>query len=92
MLDVKTLAGFAGVISCTVAANLVLKLGAAAPPAERVFFGVLGWKSAAGGPCRQPGSRRADLAGAVGRDRLHFVWDRAGQPDRALVRVSQRRP
>ena len=48
MLDVKTLAGFAGVISFTVAANLVLKLGAAAPPAERVFFGILGWKSAAG--------------------------------------------
>jgi drug/metabolite transporter (DMT)-like permease len=46
-LDVKTLAGFAGVITFTVAANLVLKLGAA-PPAEQVFFGVLGWKSAAG--------------------------------------------
>ena len=42
------LAGFAGVISCTVAANLMLKIGAAAPPAERVLFGVLGWKSAAG--------------------------------------------
>ena len=48
MLDVKVLAGFAAMISLTVAANLMLKLGAAAPPAERVFFGVLGWKSAAG--------------------------------------------
>ena len=48
MFDTKLLAGFAGVISCTVAANLMLKVGAAAPPAERVFFGILGWKSAAG--------------------------------------------
>jgi drug/metabolite transporter (DMT)-like permease len=48
VLDAKALVGFAGVISFTVAANLMLKIGAAAPPAERVFFGVLGWKSAAG--------------------------------------------
>ena len=48
MLGVKILAGFTGVIACTVAANLMLKVGAAAPPADRVFFGVLGWKSAAG--------------------------------------------
>ncbi len=48
MLGVRTLAGFAGMISFTVAANLMLKLGAAAPQAERVFFGVLGWKSAMG--------------------------------------------
>ena len=47
-MDVKTLAGFAGMIAFTVAANLMLKVGAAAPPAERVFIGVLGWKSAAG--------------------------------------------
>jgi len=47
-LGAKTLAGFAGMISFTVAANLMLKLGAAVPPAERVLFGVLGWKSAAG--------------------------------------------
>jgi drug/metabolite transporter (DMT)-like permease len=31
-----------------VAANLTLKLGAGVPPAERVLFGVLGWKSGAG--------------------------------------------
>ena len=48
MLSVRILAGFAAMISFTVAANLMLKLGAAAPQAERVFFGVLGWKSAAG--------------------------------------------
>ena len=48
MLGVKTLVGFAVMISFTVAANLMLKVGAAAPPAERVFFGVIGWKSAAG--------------------------------------------
>ena len=48
MLGVRILAGFAGMIAFTVAANLMLKLGAAAPQAERVFFGVIGWKSAAG--------------------------------------------
>jgi drug/metabolite transporter (DMT)-like permease len=48
VLSIKTLVGFAGMISFTVAANLMLKIGAAATPAERVFFGVLGWKSAAG--------------------------------------------
>ena len=48
MLGAKVLAGFAGMIAFTVGANLMLKLGAAAPPAERVFFGLFGWKSAAG--------------------------------------------
>lgn len=48
MLGPRIMAGFAGMISFTVAANLMLKLGAAVPPAERVLFGVLGWKSAAG--------------------------------------------
>lgn len=48
MLSFRILAGFAGMISFTVAANLMLKLGAAAHPAERVLFGVIGWKSAAG--------------------------------------------
>lgn len=48
MLGARIMAGFAGMISFTVAANLMLKLGAAVPPADRVFFGVLGWKSAAG--------------------------------------------
>lgn len=44
----RTLAGFLAVVACTVGANLLLKLGAAAPPAERVFLGIFGWKSAAG--------------------------------------------
>jgi len=48
VLQPKTLAGFAGLISLTIAANLMLKLGAAVPPAERVLFGLLGWKSVAG--------------------------------------------
>lgn len=48
MLAPRTLAGFVAVIGCTVGANLMLKLGAAAPPAQRIFMGVLGWKSAAG--------------------------------------------
>lgn len=47
-LGVATLGGFAVVVFCTVAANLLLKLGAAVPRAERVFCGVLGWESAAG--------------------------------------------
>lgn len=48
MLGPRTLAGFLAVIGCTVAANLMLKLGAAAPPSERIIVGVLGWRSAAG--------------------------------------------
>ncbi len=48
MLDVKTLLGFAAMVSLTVAANLMLKLGAGAPRGERVLLGVFGWKSAAG--------------------------------------------
>ena len=32
----------------TVAANLMLKLGAGVPQAERILFGALGWKSVAG--------------------------------------------
>ena len=48
MLTPTTLSGFAAVIASTVAANLMLKLGADVPEAERVFFGVFGWKSVAG--------------------------------------------
>jgi drug/metabolite transporter (DMT)-like permease len=35
-------------ISLTVAANLMLKLGAGVSRAERIVFGLLGWKSVAG--------------------------------------------
>ena len=48
MLEPRTLAGFLAVILCTVAANLMLKLGAGVPPADRIFAGLLGWQSAAG--------------------------------------------
>jgi drug/metabolite transporter (DMT)-like permease len=48
VLAPKILAGFAVMISLTVAANLMLKLGAAVPRTERILFGVLGWQSAAG--------------------------------------------
>ena len=48
MLAPRLLIGFATMILLTVAANLMLKLGAAAPPAQRVLFGVFGWKSLSG--------------------------------------------
>jgi drug/metabolite transporter (DMT)-like permease len=48
VLEPQIFAGFAVMISLTVAANLMLKLGAGVPPAERILFGVLGWQSAAG--------------------------------------------
>jgi small multidrug resistance pump len=48
VLQPTTLLGFAVMIACTVAANLMLKLGAGVPEPERILFGVLGWKSAAG--------------------------------------------
>ena len=48
MLAPKLLIGFATMILLTVAANLMLKLGAAVAPAERVLFGMFGWKSLSG--------------------------------------------
>jgi drug/metabolite transporter (DMT)-like permease len=48
VFEAKTLAGFGRPISLTVAANLLLQLGAGASAAERVLFGLLGWKSMAG--------------------------------------------
>ena len=48
MLPPMTLLGFAAMIAFTVAANLMLKLGAGVPEAQRVLFGLIGWKSAAG--------------------------------------------
>lgn len=35
-------------ISCTVTANLLMKLGATTPAAERLFFGLVDWKMAVG--------------------------------------------
>ncbi|MBV9861715.1 MAG: hypothetical protein JO267_06155 [Alphaproteobacteria bacterium] len=48
MIGPRIAGGLAGVTALAVAANLMLKLGAAAPPGQRILFGVLGWKSAAG--------------------------------------------
>ena len=47
MLEAKTVSGFFAVMACTVGANLMLKLGAGAPEAERVF-GLIAWKSVTG--------------------------------------------
>ena len=47
MPDPKTLGGFLAVIAYAVSANLMLKLGAGAPEAERVF-GLIAWKSVTG--------------------------------------------
>jgi drug/metabolite transporter (DMT)-like permease len=43
-----TLLGFLAVVSCTVAANVLLKTGAMAPVEDRIIFGVLGWVSFVG--------------------------------------------
>ena len=48
MLAPTSLLGFAAMIALTVAANLLLKLGAGVTKAQRVLFGILGWKSMAG--------------------------------------------
>ena len=48
MLPPMTLLGFAARIAFTVAANLMLKLGADVPEAQRFLFGLNGWKSAVG--------------------------------------------
>jgi len=48
VLEPTTLVGFAAMIALTVAANLMLKLGAGVTEAQRILFGVLGWKSVAG--------------------------------------------
>jgi drug/metabolite transporter (DMT)-like permease len=48
VLDVYTLLGFIVIISCTVGANLMLKIGAMDPIGTRFLFGILGWKSLVG--------------------------------------------
>lgn len=47
-MEPRIILGFLGIISCTIGANLLLKAGATVPASSRVFFGVLGWQSAAG--------------------------------------------
>jgi drug/metabolite transporter (DMT)-like permease len=48
MLGLNTIVGFATMVACTVAANLMLKVGAEVPASDRIVFGILGWKSVAG--------------------------------------------
>jgi drug/metabolite transporter (DMT)-like permease len=47
VLRLIPLLGIAGMVALTVGANLMLKLGAMAPP-QRAFLGVLSWQSVAG--------------------------------------------
>lgn len=44
----KMLVAIGAIIACTVCANVLLKMGASAPEARKVFFGMLGWMSIAG--------------------------------------------
>lgn len=48
MLEWKPLLSLACMVVLTVTANLMLKLGAVAPPARRIFLGVLSWQSVVG--------------------------------------------
>ena len=48
MLEFKPLLGIASMVMLTVGANLMLKLGAMAPPARRVLLGMLSWQSVVG--------------------------------------------
>jgi drug/metabolite transporter (DMT)-like permease len=41
----KFVAGFILMVSCTVGGNLLMKQGASAPAAERVLFGIMGWRT-----------------------------------------------
>jgi drug/metabolite transporter (DMT)-like permease len=47
-VTVVPLLGIASMVALTVGANLMLKLGAMAPPAERVLLGALSWQSIVG--------------------------------------------
>ena len=40
----KTIIAVVAMISCTVAANLLLKVGAMVPASERIFFELVSWK------------------------------------------------
>jgi len=48
LLEFKPLLGIASMVTLTVGANLLLKLGAMAPPARRVLLGMLSWQSVLG--------------------------------------------
>lgn len=44
----KTALGISGIVLCTIAANILLKIGAMQPAAERFVFGIVGWHGLAG--------------------------------------------
>jgi len=44
----KIALGIVAIVSCTICANLLLKVGAGASTQEKVFLGVFGWKTALG--------------------------------------------
>jgi drug/metabolite transporter (DMT)-like permease len=48
MLGPAAIIGLIAMISCVVTANLLMKLGATTPAAERMFFGIVDWKMLAG--------------------------------------------
>jgi drug/metabolite transporter (DMT)-like permease len=48
MLGPLVIAGVLAMITCTVFANLLMKLGATTPAADRMFFGIADWKMVAG--------------------------------------------
>lgn len=44
----KIVVGLIAMISCTVVANLFMKMGAMAPQSERILFDIIGWKPLVG--------------------------------------------
>jgi drug/metabolite transporter (DMT)-like permease len=48
MANPLPLLGIAGMVGLTIAANMLLKLGAMASPGERLVLGMLGWQSLLG--------------------------------------------
>ena len=47
----KTTLSIVGIVMCTIAANLLLKIGATQPASERFVFGIVGWHGLAGFSC-----------------------------------------
>jgi len=48
MLGPLAILGVVMMISCTVLANLLMKMGATTPAAQRMFFGIVDWKMVVG--------------------------------------------
>ena len=45
MSTMSLVIGFIVMVSCTVVANLLLKLGAVVPPDQRMLFGLFDWRT-----------------------------------------------